>query len=372
MIYLDNSATSFPKPNCVIRELNSCIKKYCGNPGRSSHLLSLRSSEAIYEAREQIAALLSVDTPEQVIFTYNATYALNLAIKTFIRQRCHILTSDFEHNSVTRPLESMKKRLGIEYSSFSTRGDIESNIRGALRHDTAGIVCSIASNLTGETIPMKLLSDISRERDIFLIIDASQAVGHMDINLSKTPCDALCAPGHKALFGIQGSGFAYFKDKERRESFIEGGSGSDSVSLEMPRLLPEAYEAGTLSTPAIVSLSSGVKFVREIGVDEIVKKLDRLNSEMRVRLEGLKEVQLYESGMGILPFNLKNAPSSYITDRLNNLGICARGGLHCAPSAHRRLGTLERGAVRLSFSYLNNIHQVDKAYSAIKRIISEL
>jgi selenocysteine lyase/cysteine desulfurase len=372
MIYLDNSATSFPKPSCVIRELNNCVRKYCGNPGRSSHLLSLRSSEAIYEAREKIASLLSVEAPEGVVFTYNATYALNLAIKSFITEKCHILTSDFEHNSVIRPLQSLAQRLGIEYSSFSTRGDIESNIKAALRPDTAGIVTSIASNLTGETVSLKVLSDIARERDIFLIIDASQAVGHIDIDLGKTPCDVLCAPGHKALFGIQGSGFAYFKDKERRDSFIEGGSGSDSISLEMPRLLPEAYEAGTLATPAIVSLSCGVGYIREIGIDSIRERLDLLCEQMRGRLATHKEIILYESGLGILPFNIRGLPSSLVTDRLNDLGICSRGGLHCSPAAHRRLGTLEGGAVRLSFSYLNNIGQVDKAYSAIKGILAEL
>ena len=211
MIYLDNAATTFPKPDCVIRDLNFCLKKYCGNPGRSSHTLSLKASEAIYSTREKIADLLHVENPENIVFTYNATYALNIAIKCFVKEKCHIITSDFEHNSVIRPLEGLKRRLGVEYSLIDSDGDILCSLRENARYDTRGIICSIASNLTGNKIDLKTLSDFANERSYFLIIDASQAIGHQDIDLSNTPCDALCAPGHKAMFGIQGAGFVYFK-----------------------------------------------------------------------------------------------------------------------------------------------------------------
>jgi len=158
MIYLDNAATSFPKPKCIIRDLSCCLKKYCGNPGRSSHRLSLLASEAIYSVREEIAELLSVKSPENVVFTLNATYALNLAIKTFIKEKCHVLTSDFEHNSVIRPLEALKRKIGVEYSAFCTEGDIEKSIKDSLRSDTKGIVASIASNVTGDSISLKIIS----------------------------------------------------------------------------------------------------------------------------------------------------------------------------------------------------------------------
>lgn len=372
MIYFDNAATTFPKPPCVLREINVCLKKYCGNPGRSSHRLSLKSSEAVYSAREEIAKMLSVSTPEQVVFTYNATYALNLAIKTFITKKCHILTSDFEHNSVIRPLERLKRELGIEYDAFCTDGDIEDNIKSKIRPDTAGIVCSIASNVTGDSVPLEILSKIAAEKGLFLIVDASQAIGHTNINLTKTPCDVLCAPGHKALFGMAGCGFAYFKDRQRRESFIEGGSGSDSANPNMPELLPEAYEAGTLSVPAIVSLGRGVRYVEEIGIYEIRKRLYSLTNAMYERLESIPKVRLYKYGCGVISFNIGEASSSGIATRLDEYGICVRGGLHCAPSIHRKLSTLDRGAVRISFSYLNNMRQVDKAYCAIKEIGKEM
>ncbi len=368
MIYLDNAATSFPKPACVIKEVGFCLKKYCGNPGRSSHKLSLKSSEAIYETREIIADLLNVDTPEQVVFTYNATYALNLAIKTFITRKCHILTSDFEHNSVIRPLERLRESLDIEYSSFSSDGDVAANIKAAIREDTAGIVCSLASNVTGRRIDLSMLSAIAKSEGLFLIIDASQAIGHTNIDLSITPCDVLCAPGHKALFGIQGCGFAYFKDKRRRDSFIEGGSGSDSASTVMPELLPEAYEAGTLSTPAIVSLGKGISFIMDRGLPEITARISRLQNEATDRLSSIKSVILYESIGGIVAFNIGALPSSFVARRLDDYGICVRGGLHCAPSIHRRLGTIDQGAVRISFSYLNNTRQLDGVYRAIREI----
>lgn len=368
MVYLDNAATSFPKPKCVIRDINSCLKKYCGNPGRSSHKLSIMASEAIYTVREAVAEHLKISDPENVVFTYNATYALNLAIKTFVTKKCHILTSDFEHNSVIRPLEALKNKLGIEYSAFSTEGDVEKSILDSIRNDTIGIVASIASNVTGDRIPLKILSKIAAENNLFLIIDASQAIGHTKIDLRETPCDVLCAPAHKALFGIQGCGFAVFKDKIIRDTFIEGGSGSDSKNPLMPLLLPERYEAGTLSTPAIVSLGSGLKYISNIGIENIEAKLFNLTDILLERLKTIKNVSIYGSGCGILSFNFGKYPSSLISDTLDKYGVYTRGGLHCAPSIHRKLGTLEQGAVRISLSYLNTQSDIDRFYRVMKRI----
>ncbi len=370
MIYLDNAATTFPKPTSAIRELNFCLKKYCGNAGRSSHRLSQKSAEAIYETRERVARLLSVNTPEQIVFTYNATYALNIAIKSFISEKCHILTSDIEHNSVIRPLESLRRSVGIEYSLFNVDGDIRESLRKNMRADTKGIVCTMASNLTGHSLSLKELSDFARENSLFLIIDGSAAVGHIDIDLTKTPCDAFCAPGHKALFGIQGSGFIWFRSKERRESVIEGGSGYNSLDSEMPILLPEGYEAGTLSTPAIVSLGAGVEFVNKTGIDRIQAKLCDLTDLARGGLLEIPDVITYREGVGIISFNIGNLPSSLVADELDKRGICVRGGLHCAPSVHRKLGTLDRGAVRASFSYFNKPSDIKKLCSAVREIVS--
>lgn len=368
MIYFDNAATSFPKPRCVTDELIRCVKRYCGNPGRSSHSLSLRAAEEIYLAREEIASLLGVDTPENIVFTLNATYALNLAIKSFVTKDCHVLTSDFEHNSVIRPLERLKETLGISYSAFNSEGDIKANLDKLRQDNTTGIICSIASNVTGDELKLMELSEYATEKGLFLIIDASQAIGHREIDLSKTPCDALCAPGHKALYGIQGCGFAYFKDTRRKCGIVEGGSGSDSASPFMPSLLPEGYEAGTPPTPSIVTLKKGVEFVKDIGIPAIHEKLLLLTNEAKERLEKIASVKTYKSGVGILSFNIGDIPSSKVSLGLDSYGICVRGGLHCAPSIHKKLGTMSQGAVRLSFSYFNTIKEIDAFYKAIKAI----
>lgn len=365
MIYFDNAATTFPKPRCVIDELNRCILEYCGNPGRSSHYLSRRAEEEIYTARENISHFIGANNPESVVFTYNATYALNIAIKTFITTPCHIITSDVEHNAIVRPLEKLKKCLGIRISEFSSNGDIEDQIDSMIQADTKGIVSTIESNVTGKHIPLSMLSKAASKHGLFLIIDASQALGHHIINVKETPCDVLCAPTHKGIFGIQGGGFAWFKENERKESYIEGGSGSDSINPYMPRFLPEGYEAGTLSTPAIVTASRGVQFVTAIGINVIEKHLTFLSSELAERIKAIKSATLYHSENGILSFNIGSCSSSIVADFLDSRNICVRSGLHCAPKAHMALGTIDRGTVRASLSVFNTLKEIDSFYSAI-------
>ena len=366
MIYFDNAATTFPKPKCVINAVNECIKDFCGNPGRSSHNLSVKSAEEIYSAREAVAGLLGGVKPESVVFTYNATYALNLAIKSYINSDCHILTSFYEHNSVIRPLEALREKCGISYSTFMNEQDIEKKIKP----NTKGIVCSLGSNVTGDNLDEGKLSEVAKRRGLFLILDASQVIGHRNINILKYPCDVLCAPGHKALFGIQGCGFAVFKETKRRQGLVEGGSGSDSSNVNMPDLLPEGYEAGTLATPAIVSLASGIDFINKIGIEAINKKIDSLTENLYEKLSFIPDVKIYKRGNGILSFNFEGIPSGHVSYELNKLGICTRSGLHCAPSIHKTLGTMGQGAVRVSFSYMNNLHEIDRFYKAI-RIVKE-
>ena len=368
MIYFDNAATSFPKPRSVTNEVNRCIRKYCGNPGRSSHQLSIKSAEVIYSAREAVADLLHVNTPENVVFTYNATYALNIAIKSFAQNNCHILTSYFEHNAVIRPLEALKKSRGIEYDIIYPSDDLYAALEEKLRNNSKGIICSVASNVTGDEFDLNVLSGFAKEHNLFLIIDASAAVGHKEFDLSTTECDAFCAPGHKALYGIQGSGFVLFRDKKRRQTIIEGGSGTESLSRQMPLFLPEAYEAGTLATPAIASLERGISFVRSIGISDISNKLYTLTDHAEERLLSIPRIKQYRKGCGIISFNLDDVPSDIIAGELAKHGICARAGLHCAPSIHNYLNTTEQGAVRLSFSLFNTKSEIDRMYRALRNI----
>ena len=371
MVYLDNAATSFPKPDCIIRDLNFCLRKYCGNPGRSGHALSIEAGERIYEVRELVADFLNYENPECVVFTYNATYALNLAIKTKITKKCHIIISDAEHNAVLRPIESLKEKLGVEYSVFKSSGDIRASIESAIRDDAECIVSTLQSNVTGRKIPLDILSDVAKRHGLYLIVDASQIIGHEKIDLKKTPCDVLCAPGHKALFGIQGCGFAVFKSKERLSSFIEGGSGSESKMLYMPLQLPEGYEAGTLSTPAIITLGSGIRYIGGIGLECIQSRCSSLAQRVKTTLDIPKRIRLYDSFGSIVLFNIIGKDSDTVTQMLNKEGICVRGGLHCAPMAHKLLSTEDSGAVRVSLSYLNSERDIDIFGKTIRKLLAE-
>lgn len=368
MIYFDNAATTFPKPKCVIKAVNDCISKYCGNPGRSSHRLSILTSEKIYETREKIAKLLDFEKPENVVFTQNATHALNLAIKTTVKPNTHVLISDIEHNSVLRPIFSMTKKYGVEYSVFNTSFDIEKSINSLLKNNTKYIVSTLASNVIGREIPLNKLSDISQKYGLTLITDASQIIGHKKLNLTDNKCSVLCAPGHKALFGIQGIGFAVFLDGIKRDTFIEGGSGNDSLNPEMPKMLPERYEAGTLPTPSVISLLAGLEFIEKTGQEEIENKLNSITERCADVISSIPNSVLYEYGNGVISFNIVNVSSEVISAELDRHGVFTRGGLHCAPLAHKSIGTDKIGTVRVSLSFMNRMSEIDEFYKILKSV----
>ena len=372
MVYLDNAATTFPKPESVIENIDFCLKKYCGNPGRSGHALASLASEKIYDTREKVASHFGSQLPEGVVFTINATHAINQAIKGYAKRGMHVLCSDIEHNAVIRPLEKLKRQGIIDYSTFSTIGNLEENIRSSILPNTAMIVSTIASNVTGRRISISCLSRIATECGLRLIVDASQAAGHDKIDLTKTPCDCLCAPGHKGLFGIQGAGFAIYRRSEEIETLIEGGSGNNSRSPDMPSLLPERLEGGTLATPAIVALGSGIDFVNQIGLAEIESKISSLTDRMKSILKENEKITLYDSFGSVVLFNVKGAPESYVCRVLDRHGICVRGGLHCAPMAHKGLGTIKDGAVRVSFSWFNTRSDVDHFAKIINNFTAEM
>ena len=367
MVYLDNAATTFPKPKSVIDGTLECIKKYCGNPGRGTHKLSTMISEKIYETRELLASFLGIDSPENVVFCENATHALNLAIKTTIKPSTHVLISDMEHNSVLRPIYALSESAGVEYSVFDSK-NIDESIPRLIKNNTKYIVSTLASNVVGREISLEKLSYLAAKFKLTLIVDSSQLIGHKAINLSKFPCNILCAPGHKALFGIQGVGFAVFSDKLKRPTLFEGGSGNDSKKLSMPELLPERFEAGTLPSPSIVSLYYGLKFIEKVGLAQIEEKLTQLTNRYVDIISSFENTVLYECGNGIVSFNVGDSFSSAIAEEFNKYAIYTRSGLHCAPLAHRSIGTIKKGCVRISLSYLNSIEESDRFYKVIKSI----
>jgi len=370
MIYLDNAATTFKKPRIVYKAVTKGLRVYSANPGRSGHTPAYRTMEAVYDTREVIADFFNAKNPENIVFTYNATYALNIAIKSLICEPCHVVISDMEHNSVLRPLYKLAETLGIEYSIFDSRKeDLAEEIESKIRTDTKFLITTLRSNVTGRDIDTHVLNYIKNKYGLKLIVDASQAAGHKTIDLNQLDCDALACPGHKGLFGITGSGFVIFKDGRLKNSVIEGGSGNESINPYMPINLPEAYEAGTLGVIGILSVGAGINYINKIGLDTVERKLNLLTEECISRLENLPCVKIIDGANGIVSIVGQTFTNEQINDVLNKCGICIRGGLHCAPLAHKALKTLENGTLRISFSSFNKIGEIDKLYKCLKRLI---
>lgn len=368
--YFDNAATTFPKPTNVVNAVKECIEYYCGNPGRSSHSLSVKCSERIYETREAIAHFLGFKHPENICFTQNATHALNIAIKGTIKEKCHCIISDIEHNSVLRPLEKRLAEIGGTLSIFDSSLCVGEAIEPLIQDDTKFIICTMASNVTGALTDIRGIEQICKRHGIRLIVDASQYLGHLPLNLSRHDgIDILCAPGHKGLFGIQGSGFILFASgTEEIDTLTEGGSGSNSLSDGMPEDLPDRFEAGTVSTPAIVSLCEGIRFLDEFGMHSVKKRIDELTQRTYDIISSVKAAHILGCENGICSFTVDGIDSEEVARRLDSSGICVRGGLHCSPLAHKKLGTLHCGTVRISLSVLNTSRELDKLYLALRKI----
>ncbi len=371
LIYFDNAATSFPKPECVISEVINCVKSYSGNPGRSGHTLSILASEAVYSVREKIADLLDAEESDSVVLTSGATFSINLAMMSGIQKDAHILISDMEHNSVLRAAAQLQKSKGVEYSVFNSSALTE-DIPRLIRKNTTHIVCTLVSNVTGECIDLETLSALSESHGLKLILDASQALGHKKISLKGVSYDALCCAGHKALFGMQGVGFAVFNRKKIGDGIVFGGSGTNSKSLDMPENLPERFEAGTLPLPAIVSLGAGIDFINFQGQENIENRLCHLTEFLLNELYCIPEIKLCSGNLGIVAFCARNMQSEELAGRLDDFGICVRGGFHCSPLMHKKLGTYDDGgAVRASLSIFNTEEEIYRFSSVLRHILTK-
>ncbi len=355
MIYFDNAASSFPKPDSVIRNTFRWISHNGANPGRSGHSAAIEADGIVYRCRKSVAELFNVK-PENVVFTLNATHALNIAILGSISSSDHVLISDLEHNSVYRPVRNS----GAQYSVVSTKGDIIRNMQKSLQKNTKAIIMTMCSNLTGEKLPCEKIAGFAREKGLIYIADASQCAGNTDMDIPEIGMDILCAPGHKGLMGMQGSGIMILNGKMPRPVFF-GGSGSMSVSPDMPKDAPERYEAGTLNTPGIVSLLSGVEYVKSIGASQIGEYETMLANTLYEEIAHDKRFNVIKKPQsGILAFNVNGVSSERYAEILNEAGFCLRAGLHCAPLAHKKYGTLSSGALRASFGAFNTVKEVKK------------
>jgi len=370
LIYFDNAATTYPKPSPVYQEVTRCLKEYCGNPGRSTHRLSIDAARKIYECRERISSLFGHPDPEDITFTYNASYALNIAIKSRIKKGDHVLISNIEHNSVLRPVHKLYTEGIITYDIYESENAPKS-ILSLIRPNTSMICVNHVSNICARTLPLKEIGDIAKTKKLKLICDASQSAGILDYDLSSSNVSALCAPGHKSLYGIQGVGFIINRDKHLGKTILEGGGGINSTDTEMPAFLPDRFETGTPNTPGIAALSAALKWLGEITPSEIKKHENALRTYLTEGLSVIKNSVIYgdvkESGTTLL-FNISNKSANEVGEYLADNGICVRSGYHCSPLAHKALKTPPGGAVRVSFSYFNTKREIDRLLFILSKI----
>ena len=378
MIYLDNGATTFPKPRAVVGAVCNTLMRFGANPGRSGHRLSIRASEILFRCREQAAELFGLDKPENIIFTQNCTTALNTVIHGLLKKGDHVVISSLEHNAVLRPVEALKDE-GISYTVAEVvEGDDEktiSNFRSALRENTALVVCTHASNVFGVKLPAERIAALCRIYNIPFCLDAAQSAGIVPISLQNSCIDYLCAPGHKGLYGPMGTGLLLINSDRIPESLIQGGTGSLSSDRRQPSILPDRYESGTPNLPGIAGLSEGIRFVRQNGAENLRARELHLISLLYEGLADISEVVLYteppkaDSHVPVLSFNLKNRDSEEVASLLSeNYDIAVRAGLHCAPLAHEHYGTEENGTVRIVASAFTNHSQIQSCLSAINKI----
>ena len=377
LVYFDNAATSYPKPPSVMRAVGEAVRGEYGNPGRGGHRATLAAAERVYKCRAAVAEMFGCSCPENVIFTYNDTYALNLAIKGTARRGGRYLISSIEHNSVLRPVVGLSEHgysYGI-YRASDDAGNLSAELSRLLSPGGDTVVACHSSNICGITQPLGAVGGICKARGACLIVDAAQSAGHVPIDMERDRIDILCSSGHKGLYGI-GCGFMIVSPElppERISPLIEGGSGVASADPHMPSSLPERLEAGTLSLPAIASLEAGIRFIREVGMEQIEEHVVGLGTRVRDMLLSLPGVRVYmpEKACGVVLFNVVGRASEEVAAELDSRGICVRAGLHCSPLAHRTVGTPEGGAVRASFGIYNTAEQTEQFYRAMKEITAE-
>lgn len=374
-LYFDNAATSSPKPQSVLDEVQRALSVYNANPGRSAHPAALEAAHCVYNARAALNRVLNAAPGSNTALCFNCTDALNLAIKGVLRRGDHVVSTMLEHNSVLRPLSELSNQRQITLSLIAPRSDgmvHPADLRAALRRNTRLIAMTHASNVTGAIQPVAAVGALARERGILFLIDGAQALGSVPVDVQRLNCDLYAFPGHKSLLGPQGTGGLYMRRGLRLNTLREGGTGTDSDNMLQPEVAPERYEAGTLNLPGLAGLWRGVEYVLE-NQSAIMMHERELTSALYEGIAKLKDAVLYApdeeaARSGIVSFNLGDFSSSEVADALGRRGIAVRGGLHCAPGAHRVLGTLRRGAVRASVGHANSFDEVEQFLRALTEI----
>lgn len=378
MIYLDNGATTYPKPQKVVNSTANALRKYGANSGRGAYKMAVETTEEIFKCRKKLADFFGTDECENVVFTYNCTTSLNMVIKGLAYRGSHFVISDLEHNAVLRPLEKLKKDGICDYSIAEIDFDDNKtilNFKRKIRKNTVAVICTGASNVFGIIPPYKKIGELCSELGLKFILDGAQAAGVLPINMKRDCIDFLCIPAHKGLYGPTGVGCLIINNDCKLDTLIEGGTGSNSALGIQPEILPDRFESGTPNISGIIGLNCGVQFVTDIGVEKIYNHEIELLKYLQKNIEKLSKIELYtdffdskERLAPILSFNIENFHSEETAEVLSHSGIAVRAGLHCAPLAHKKMGTFEKGTVRICPSVFTKKDDIDFLIKLLRKI----
>ena len=376
MIYLDNAATTLQKPQQVISAVTAALGSF-GNASRGAHGSAIDASRVIYETRTKIAKLFNCPRADHVVFTANSTEALNIAISGTLDLGDHVITTDLEHNSVLRPLYRLEdeRQIKLSFVSAGPKGTVDyADFENRIRDETKAIVCTHASNLTGNLIDVARVGEIAKRNGLIFIADASQTAGSIPIDMDDMKIDILCFTGHKGLMGPQGTGGLCIREGMDIRPFKVGGSGVQSYRKSQPEQLPARLEAGTLNSHGIAGLSAALDYIADIGVETIGNWESALMHRFLKGVSDIDGITVYGDFImscraAIVALNIRDYDSSLVSDELyETYGIATRPGAHCAPRMHQALHTTEQGAVRFSFSWFNTENEVDEAIQTVKKL----
>ena len=376
MIYFDSAATSLQKPPSVARALRRAVGSMT-SPGRGGHEASIRAAGTAYRCREAAAKLFHVEEPDHIVFTHNATHGLNLAIKSLVEEGDRVLISAYEHNSVVRPIQAAGAELIVAPSApfavEETLWAFEENIRAG---GIDLVVCNHVSNVFGFILPVERIGAICREWGLPFVVDASQSAGVLEVNAKTLGAAFIAMPGHKGLYGPQGTGLLLCGDRPSK-TIIEGGTGGDSLSREAPAYLPDRLEAGTHNMPGIAGLLEGIRFVKERGRENILQHERLLLRRLIAGLEEIRGLHLFAASdpacqTGVLSFYLDGLDCEMVAEHLSAMDVGVRAGLHCSPMAHESAGTLDTGTVRVSFSAFNTGREVEQFLWALSHVVKKM
>ncbi|MDU0459536.1 MAG: aminotransferase class V-fold PLP-dependent enzyme [Geobacteraceae bacterium] len=379
-VYLDNAATSFPKPEKVYQAVIHAMREVGASPGRGGHHRSLEAGRIMFMAREAVARLFSIPDSSRIIFTHNATGALNLALHGTLKPGDHVITTSMEHNSLLRPLHALGRE-GVDVTIVDAGPDglvDPERIARVVRKDTRMIAVGHISNVCGAIQPIAQVSAICRKAGAMFLVDAAQSAGYIDIDAVSSGIDLLAAPGHKGLLGPPGTGLLYVAPHVELKPIFEGGTGTSSTSLEQPLMMPDGYEAGTHNLPGIAGLKAGIEFILERGIDTILQHERALVNQAATQLALIPGVKIYGPGDpdrrgAVLSFNVEGVDASLLAAELDyGFDIAVRAGLHCAPLAHRTIGTLPGGTLRMSPGWSSTSEEIAFFSDAVVQCIGKI